>query len=149
MGVALENVAVSQNPARFQTLKRRVPEHLKSQSLDLAYRYIERCSRECVNGLNYTNALEKAENYKKKLLQFFATEGTALLRRMLATKKLCELVLLDFNRTYSSVLHTQHLEAIALLCQLRQFYPISAKYRNSPNAMKKMCELANSLGGEE
>ena len=133
-------------------IKSTIPVHLKAQVRDPAFCFIFTRGLRCLNNLNETNVLEKVQTYKDELLSYFALEGIDMLRRMLQTKKLCEIILQDFNRMRSRVLQTRNTEALALLYDLRQFYPLSSKYRNSPNALKKMTDLAEfqkvpQLGG--
>lgn len=134
MGILLES--------NSRIVKSAIPIHLKTQIHDPAFRFIYSRGLDCLNDLNETNALKKVQIYKDELLSYFAFEGVDMLRRMLRTKKLCEIILQDFNRINSRVLQTCNTEAVALLCDLRQFYPFSSKYRNSPNALKKMADLA-------
>ena len=134
MGILLES--------NSRIVKSAIPVHLKAQIHDPAFRFIYSRGLDCLKDLNQINAVEKVLIYKNELLSYFAFEGADLLRRMLQTKKLCEIILKDFNRINSRVLQTCNSEALALLCDLRQFYPLSSKYRNSPNALKKMEGLA-------
>lgn len=123
-------------------VKNAIPAHLKTQIRDPAFVFIYSRGLHCLNDLNEENALQKVKAYRDELLSYFALEGVDMLRRMLQTKKLCEIILQDFNRMKSRVLQTRDTEALELLCDLRQFYPLSSKYRNSSNALKKMKDLA-------
>jgi len=122
-------------------VKNAIPAHLKAQIRDPAFVFIYSRGLHCLKNMNEANVLEKVQAYKDELLSYFAFEGVDMLRRMLQTKKLCEIILQDFNRMRSRVLQMRNTEALALLFDLRQFYPLSSKYRNSPNALKKMTDL--------
>ena len=150
MGVAHENTETNAGWRKknthpvFVSQRRRVPSHLRTQLRDPAFLFIEKKGMECVENMNGSNVLTKVSIYRDALTSFFAHEGTSMLNRMLETKKLCEIVLKDHQRVSSHVQNTQNVQALSVMENLGQFYPASTKYRNSPNATKKMKDLAEA-----
>ena len=107
---------------------------------------ISKISEECLDGICADNASDRVVLYHDAMMAFFRRSGTGLLRRMLATKKLCEIILQEHSRLRGFVARaSRDLDCVDYLMDsldmVGDCYPTSSKHRNAPSATRKMQDL--------
>jgi|TARA_B110000046_G_C13007646_1_gene405094 hypothetical protein len=132
---------------------RRVPSHLNTQTRDPAFIKISKISEDCLDGINSANVSNRVAIYHDTMIAYFAREGVALLRRMLLTKKLCDIILQEHCRVVGFVQRVcvsnkvDDIDNILqLLLNVKACYPTSSKHRNAPSAARKMLEFELERG---
>ncbi len=126
--------------------RRRVPSYLNTQIRDPAFMKISKISEECLDGICAENVSERVVKYHDDMMAYFRHNGVGLLRRMLATKKLCEIILQEHSRLRGFVTRAaRELECMEDLMDslddVGDCYPTSSKHRNAPSATRKMQDL--------
>lgn len=126
--------------------RRRVPSYLNTQIRDPAFMKISKISEECLADLTAENVSDRVVAYHDEMMAYFRRNGVTLLRRMLATKKLCEIILQEHSRLCGFVMRAcrdldERQDIIDSLGIVGDCYPTSSKHRNAPSALRKMQEL--------
>lgn len=125
---------------------KRVPSYLNTQVKDPAFIKINKISDSCVNGICAENVESRVACYHDGMISYFRRYGVSIIRRMLTTKKFCEIVLQEHSRLCGFVSRAcQNLDSLDhimnSLKEVSECYPTSAKHRNAPSAMRKMQHL--------
>lgn len=126
--------------------RRRVPSYLNTQIRDPAFMKISKISEECLHGICADNVSDRVVLYHDAMMAFFRHNGVGLLQRMLATKKLCEIILQEHSRLRGFVTRASRdldcmEDLMDSLDMVSDCYPTSSKHRNAPSATRKMQEL--------
>ena len=125
---------------------RRVPSYLTTQIRDPAFVKISKISEECLDGICAENVSDRVVHYHNAMMAYFRHNGVGILRRMLTTKKLCEIILQEHSRLRGFVMRASRgvdcmEDLMDSLDMVGDCYPTSSKHRNAPSATRKMQDL--------